>query len=96
MQATAAGCALALSGTMRDLVNVAMGAVEEVWGIAESASGYIAVYSLEIILLAVTIAAAAPLIRRAAVAESGATFRGDGAAGQIESEPSPTSGRPAS
>jgi BCD family chlorophyll transporter-like MFS transporter len=64
VQATAAGLAMALSGTLRDLVNALIGTGEGlsmVWG---TASGYHAVYLLEIVLLLVTIVAAAPLIRR--------------------------------
>ncbi len=64
VQATAAGVGMALSGVIRDLVNAALGAVEQVWGVAASAAGYITVYSLEIVLLVVTIAATLPLIRR--------------------------------
>lgn len=73
VQATAAGLAMALSGTIRDLVNAAVGAVEGLSRLAGPASGYHAVYLLEITLLLVTIVAAAPLIRRgAAHAGSGA------------------------
>ncbi len=63
VQATAAGIALALSGIIRDLVNSAMGAEEHLWGLA---SGYMAVYTIEISLLLLTIIAAYPLIRRKA------------------------------
>lgn len=64
VQATAAGLAMASSGTLRDLVNAVVGTGEglsRLWG---TASGYHAVYLLEILLLLVTIVAAAPLIRR--------------------------------
>ena len=64
VQATAAGLAMALSGTIRDLVNVALGASNGLSGLTGQASGYHAVYLLEITLLVVTIAAAAPLLRR--------------------------------
>jgi len=63
VQATAAGVAMALSGVMRDLVNLAMGATEGLWGYAAVANGYLAVYTLEILLLLVTIVATIPLIR---------------------------------
>jgi BCD family chlorophyll transporter-like MFS transporter len=65
VQATAAGLAMALSGTIRDLVNAALGATDGLWGLAGVADGYLTVYALEIALLLVTIAASAPLIRRA-------------------------------
>lgn len=58
VQATAAGLAMALSGAMRDGVNVAFGS-EQTSGIAV---GYNAVYALEILLLAVTILAILPLL----------------------------------
>jgi BCD family chlorophyll transporter-like MFS transporter len=65
VQATAAGIALAMSGTMRDLINLAVGTTGEVWGMATVAIGYIAVYALEIALLVVTIVALFPLMHRA-------------------------------
>lgn len=64
VQATAAGLAMALSGMIRDLVNAALGTTEGFWGLAGTAGGYVAVYVVEIALLLVTIAAAAPLRRR--------------------------------
>lgn len=64
VQATAAGVAMALSGTLRDIVTAAIGASQEIWGVTGAAGGYIAVYGLEIALLLVTIAATVPLIRR--------------------------------
>ncbi len=66
VQATAAGAAMALSGTLRDLVNAGIGASEQLWVFTGAAAGYVAVYSLEILLLLATIAATLPLIRRAA------------------------------
>ncbi len=65
VQATAAGLAMAMSGTIRDVVNAIVGASGSLWGFAGSASGYVAVYALEIALLLVTIAATLPLVRRA-------------------------------
>jgi BCD family chlorophyll transporter-like MFS transporter len=64
VQATAAGLAMALSGTIRDIVNAFLGASEGGWGIAGAASGYVAVYGIEITLLIVTIVASVPLLRR--------------------------------
>ena len=62
VQATAAGLAMALSGTLRDLVN-AVGVAHAPWGLPGAANGYLAVYGLEILLLLVTIVATLPLIR---------------------------------
>jgi BCD family chlorophyll transporter-like MFS transporter len=63
VQATGAGLGVALSGTIRDLVNAALGTNEVIWGLAGAASGYVAVYVLEISLLLVAIGASVPLIR---------------------------------
>lgn len=64
VQATAAGVAMALSGTLRDLVNAALGATDTVGNFMGTAGGYITVYTLEIVLLLVTVAATLPLIHR--------------------------------
>jgi BCD family chlorophyll transporter-like MFS transporter len=72
VQATAAGLAMAFSGGIRDAVNAAVGAGDPGAGPAATASGYVTVYALEIGLLLVTIAAAAPLLRRAAGAATAA------------------------
>ena len=64
VQATAAGVAVALGGIGRDLVQVL---AERHWLPASwsgPATGYIAVYSLEVLLLLATLLAMAPLIRR--------------------------------
>jgi MFS transporter, BCD family, chlorophyll transporter len=71
VQATAAGLAMALSGTLRDLVNAATGAADGLWGLAAAANGYMAVYALEIVLLLVTIVATLPLIARKSPARLG-------------------------
>ncbi|MEO0576971.1 MAG: PucC family protein [Pseudomonadota bacterium] len=63
VQATAAGVAMALSGTLRDVVNMATGGSESAWGFTENATGYVTVYAIEIVLLIVAIAAALPLLR---------------------------------
>lgn len=60
VQATAAGVAMALSGIIRDVVNAFTANSADLWGVA---TGYIVVYSIEIVLLIVTIAAAYPLIK---------------------------------
>jgi len=66
VQATGAGLGIALSGTIRDLVNAALGAFHGPWGLVQAANGYMVVYVLEIVLLLLTIAAIAPLTRRTA------------------------------
>lgn len=66
VQATAAGVAMALSGVLRDIVTAAFGTTQEFLGAPGVASGYIAVYALEIILLLITIIATLTLIRRGA------------------------------
>ncbi len=81
VQATAAGVGLALSGIIRDLVDLGLGTSGEIWGVARAAGGYIAVYGLEIILLLATIAATVPLVqlagRRRGNASSGGKVVGD-------------------
>ena len=61
VQATAAGIAVALGGIIRDVVAI----------YSDSATGYMSVYSIEIILMLATIITMAPLIKKnAAVSES--------------------------
>ncbi|MEM9457748.1 MAG: PucC family protein [Myxococcota bacterium] len=60
VQATAAGVAMALSGTLRDIADAMMGA-------GHVASGYFAVYSLEIALLLATIAITVPLVGKVSI-----------------------------
>ncbi len=79
VQATAAGVALALSGTIRDLVNAATEGAGTFAGMG-AASGYIAVYGLEIVLLVVTVAATIPLVRRNGAAHDRPVSAGVGAA----------------
>lgn len=71
VQATAAGLALALGGTIRDLVDAGLVVSGTVMGIAGAAMGYVAVYALEIALLLATIMATLPLIRRVSGTDSG-------------------------
>ena len=63
VQATAVGVAMALSGAVRDLVNVAWEATNGLWGLDALANGYFAVYAIEMVLLVVTLIAAMPLLR---------------------------------
>jgi BCD family chlorophyll transporter-like MFS transporter len=64
VQATAAGIAVALGGIGRDLVQTLVDShrLPAVW--TGPATGYIAIYGLEVLLLLVTLVAMAPLIRR--------------------------------
>ncbi|MFK8032405.1 MAG: PucC family protein [Gammaproteobacteria bacterium] len=62
VQATAAGVAMAVSGVLRDVVNMATGARETEWGFTSNATGYVTVYAIEIVLLLVAVAAALPMI----------------------------------
>lgn len=64
VQATAAGIGMALSGIIRDLVNLSLGEQAGQWGYATQAEGYLAVYAIEIGLLIVCAVALLPLIRR--------------------------------
>jgi MFS transporter, BCD family, chlorophyll transporter len=59
VQATAAGVGIGVGGMVRDLVNVS--ALTSAYG---KLGGYIAVYSIEFLLLVATIAALYPLLRR--------------------------------
>jgi BCD family chlorophyll transporter-like MFS transporter len=64
VQATAAGLAVALSSTIRDVVTFSFGSGPGVAGVDGMATGYVAVYALEILILLVTIVVTVPLIRR--------------------------------
>ncbi len=61
VQATAAGIAMAMGGSLRDIVNWLASTLQDSSSVA---LGYFTVYGLEILLLFVTIAAALPLIAR--------------------------------
>jgi len=69
VQATAAGVAMALSGIVRDVVNSLVNSDSSLLGLPASASGYLAVYSIELVLLLVTIVATTILISRASNAK---------------------------
>jgi BCD family chlorophyll transporter-like MFS transporter len=62
VQASAAGVAIAVSGVIRDVVSGAAGEGTH-FGIVGPATGYAAVYAIEIVMLCMTMAAMAPLIR---------------------------------
>ena len=81
VQATAAGVAVALSGTIRDLVTYLAARTGGVFGLSEIEVGYFSVYALEVVLLVVTIVASLPLIRGSA--RSG--FQMDGATPSVDS-----------
>jgi BCD family chlorophyll transporter-like MFS transporter len=65
VQASAAGVAVALSGIIRDVVSGAAGEHATLSALGGPASGYVAVYAIEVVLLVMTIAAMVPLIRGA-------------------------------
>ncbi|MFZ9346425.1 MAG: PucC family protein [Burkholderiaceae bacterium] len=64
VQATAAGLAMALGGILRDLVNTVGSPTWLGVGAGDAASGYVAVYIIELGLLVVTIVAMAPLVKK--------------------------------
>lgn len=64
VQATAAGLAMSLSGIVRDVINVLVGSKDLLSGLPASASGYLTVYAIELLLLLVTVAALTALITR--------------------------------
>jgi len=64
VQATAAGLAMALGGVIRDLVNTVGSPTWLGVGAGDAASGYVAVYMIELVLLVVTIVAMAPLVKK--------------------------------
>ena len=73
VQATAAGVAMAVSGTLRDVINATLGGVRTAFGFTNEATGYISVYSLEILLLLITVLAAIPLMRKGGTRASSTT-----------------------
>ena len=62
-QATAAGVGIAIGGGLRDLVGAAATAGRLGEGLSGPATGYSAVYNLEILMLFATLAAIGPLVR---------------------------------
>jgi BCD family chlorophyll transporter-like MFS transporter len=64
VQATAAGIAVALGGIGRDMVQALATQHQLPAGWSGPATGYIAIYGLEVLLLVATLVAMAPLIRR--------------------------------
>ncbi|MEM8560703.1 MAG: PucC family protein [Pseudomonadota bacterium] len=79
VQATAVGIGMALSGTLRDVVNALITEGGELWGFPSVAGGYLTVYALEMALLVIAIIATWPLIREAAGAVRHDTALGRGA-----------------
>lgn len=79
-QATAAGCAMAMGGLLRDAVahRAESGGLGDV--LATPATGYAAVYLLEIALLFATLAAIGPLVRTAPAARPPALGTADASA----------------
>ena len=85
VQATAAGIAIALSGTFRDLIKAAMGTTGGFWGFDATASSYMAVFALEIAFLVITIGVTIPLLRSAARRVGDPAPDGDPARGAMPS-----------
>jgi MFS transporter, BCD family, chlorophyll transporter len=66
VQATAVGIAVALSGALRDILNAMLAPRGGILGFDPIASGYVAVFSLEVVFLIVTIVAVLPMLRKGA------------------------------
>ena len=66
VQASAAGIAVAISGVIRDLVAAAAQHHTSLGSVGGQASGYMAVYAIEVVLLLLTMVAMAPLVVRRA------------------------------
>ncbi len=64
VQATAAGVGIAVSGVLRDLINIVFAGGGGLFGLDSVTSSYVAVYLLEITLLVLTVAATIRLMRR--------------------------------
>jgi len=69
-QASAAGMAIALGGILRDAVTAVVVRTQAGGPLQAPAAGYVFVYSLEIVLLAATLVAMAPLIRNRNTADA--------------------------
>jgi len=78
VQASAAGIAVAISGVIRDLVTRSVQHHAALGSFGGQASGYMAVYAIEVVLLVMTMLAMAPLVVRGAPALAG---EGEAAAG---------------
>jgi BCD family chlorophyll transporter-like MFS transporter len=72
VQATAAGCAMGMSGILRDVVDAGLLGVGEVMGMASTVAAYMSVYAIEICFLLITVVATVPLIRRARAEQAAA------------------------
>jgi BCD family chlorophyll transporter-like MFS transporter len=79
VQATAAGCSIALGGVLRDIVTAL--ATRDALGeaLADPVVGYLSVYLIEIVLLFITLAVIGPLVQR--TRGSPRSFPGAGVAG---------------
>ena len=75
VQATAAGGAVAAGGLIRDGVDLLANAGTLGRTLANPATGYVAVYAIELFLLFVTLVAVGPLVRGASVAFSRSTLQ---------------------
>ena len=54
---------VAISGVLRDVVNLAVSTFDSLAGVVGEAAGYLAVYGIEVALLVLTIVTAWPLLR---------------------------------
>ena len=71
VQATVAGVAIAIAGVTRDVVKIIIGPEGTLFGFDQVASGYIAVFAIEVLFLLATIVAIVPLIRHASAKGEG-------------------------
>ena len=94
VQATAAGVAMLVSGTTRDVVNLVTGTNELIDSFGEASTGYVTVYAIEIVLLLVTIAATLPLLRVGRTRMSGPPTRRPGFATDVAPADPASHGRP--
>jgi BCD family chlorophyll transporter-like MFS transporter len=62
---------MAFSGAIRDIVNAVEASISPVAAGTSSATGYLAVYGIEVGLLIVTVVVTAPLVRRAVGKQGG-------------------------
>ena len=86
VQATAVGVAMALSGAIRDAVNVLWARSDGLWGLDQLANGYFTVYATEMVLLALAVFAALPLLRGTSSTPAGQGAAGADVSGAVQPE----------
>lgn len=77
VQATVAGVAIAIAGVTRDVVKLVIGPEGSLFGFDQVASGYVAVFAIEVLFLVATIVAIVPLIRHVSRKKAGAVGASD-------------------